>query len=118
AKWVRLFNGKDLSGWRTHPDQPGSWRVEEGLLVGRGPQSHLFSGRGDFENFHLRVEVMINNGGGNGGVFCSPLAAPPARPKTGLTPPATRRRSSRTPTIPSRPAVCLGSSRASLSEKV
>ncbi len=31
-----LFNGKDLTGWKTHPKQPGDWRVEDGILVGSG----------------------------------------------------------------------------------
>jgi hypothetical protein len=57
--WVQLFNGKDLDGWKTHPDQRGNWTVENGILVGRGPLSHLFTERGDFEDFHLRVEARI-----------------------------------------------------------
>src|SRR5919204_474003 len=61
GNFVPLFNGKDLTGWKTHPDQPGDWRVENGVLIGRGPLSHLFSERGDYENFHLRVEAKINS---------------------------------------------------------
>jgi hypothetical protein len=67
--WKPLFNGKDLSGWKTDPKQPGHWRVENGILVGTGDEvSHLFSERGDFEGFHLRVEARIN-AKGNSGVF-------------------------------------------------
>lgn len=69
AEWVRLFNGKDLTGWKTHPDSPGEWKVEDGLLTGRGPLSHLFSERGDYENFHFRVEARINDGGNSGQLF-------------------------------------------------
>src|SRR5262249_6607228 len=39
ADFVPLFNGKDLTGWKTHPDQPGDWKVENGVLIGRGPRS-------------------------------------------------------------------------------
>jgi hypothetical protein len=54
--WTPLFNGKDLSGWQTHPRQPGKWQVERGMLVSRGPGiSHLFSERSDFENFRQAV---------------------------------------------------------------
>src|SRR5215213_11107162 len=61
AGWTVLFNGKDLSGWKTHPDQPGNWKVEEGILVGGGAElSQLFSERGDFENFRLRAEIKIS----------------------------------------------------------
>ncbi len=67
--WVQLFNGKDLTGWKPIVTQPGHWSVENGELVGRGPEvSHLMSERGDFENFHLRAEVKIN-AAGNSGIF-------------------------------------------------
>ncbi len=69
--WFQLFNGKDLTGWKTHPNQPGNWRVEEGVLVGSGPQlaSHLFSERGDYENFHLQAKAKINFSGKNKGAY-------------------------------------------------
>jgi hypothetical protein len=64
-----LFNGKDLSGWKTHPQEPGNWRVENGILTGSGPEtSHLYTERSDYKDFHLRVEARIN-AGGNSGVF-------------------------------------------------
>ena len=63
-----LFNGKDLGGWRYHPDQPGSWVVRDGILTSRGPRCHLFSVRGDYDNFHLRAVAQIN-AEGNSGVF-------------------------------------------------
>jgi Protein kinase domain/3-keto-disaccharide hydrolase/Putative zinc-finger len=67
--WVRLFNGTDLTGWKKHPEQPGDWNIEDGVLVGRGPQvSHLYSVRGDYGDFHLRAEVKLN-GQGNSGIF-------------------------------------------------
>src|SRR5215813_6790814 len=53
--YVPSYNGKDLSGWKTHPDQPGGWSVEDGLLTGRSTsRNHLFSEAGDYTNFHLR----------------------------------------------------------------
>jgi hypothetical protein len=65
--FVSLFNGRDLSGWKTHPAQPGNWRVENGILIGRGPaRSHLYTVRDDYKDFHLRVEVRINEGGNSG----------------------------------------------------
>ena len=58
--WKPLFNGKDLTGWKTHPDRPGDWKVENGILVGgESGLSHLFSERGNYKNFHLRAEIMI-----------------------------------------------------------
>ena len=67
--FVQLFNGKDLTGWKTHPDDKAKWAVEDGAIVGRGPKGHLFSERGDYENFIYRVEAMINNHGNSGQYF-------------------------------------------------
>jgi serine/threonine protein kinase/Leucine-rich repeat (LRR) protein len=71
--WVQLFNGKDLTGWKFHPDQPGDWNVRDGVLRGSTRQSHLFSQRGDYENFRLRAEVKINLGGDSGLLFRAPF---------------------------------------------
>jgi hypothetical protein len=68
-KWTPLFNGKDLTGWKTHPKNPGKWRVEDGILIGSGPASHLFSERGDYENFRFRVEVAIGDKSNSGQYF-------------------------------------------------
>jgi 3-keto-disaccharide hydrolase len=96
--WVQLFNGKDLTGWKIHPEpnkrditkvitkeQGGKviayygklkdgkemplWHVEDGILIGSGPASHLFSERGDYQNFQYRVEAMINDKGNSGQYF-------------------------------------------------
>ncbi len=62
-----LFNGKDLAGWKVHPKQPGNWHVANGVLIGSGPAlSHLYTERGDFADFHLRVEARFNKGGTSG----------------------------------------------------
>jgi serine/threonine protein kinase/WD40 repeat protein len=78
--WVPLFNGKDLTGWKTHPDHPGRWRVEDGLLIGddgRGEASHLYTDRGDYRDIHLRVEARFHADGNGGVVFRSSFG--PAR---------------------------------------
>jgi hypothetical protein len=95
--WVPLFNGKDLTGWKLHPKPSGGieevmaiekggklvgydgklkdgkvvhlWRVEDGILIGAGPPSHLFSERGDYQNFHYRIEAQINDKGNSGQYF-------------------------------------------------
>jgi len=68
AGWVQLFNRKNTDGWKPHPEQPGDWSVKEGILVGQGKENYLYSERADYENFHLRAEVRINQTG-NGGVL-------------------------------------------------
>jgi hypothetical protein len=96
--WVQLFNGKDLTGWKLPPEpnkrdikevikkeKDGKviayfgkgkddkefplWRVEDGVLIGSGPSTHLFSERGDYQNFRYRVEAMINDKGNSGQYF-------------------------------------------------
>ena len=74
--WVSLFNRKDLTGWKTHPVAPGDWRVEDGILIGRGPKvSHLYTERGDYEDLHFRIEAKINAGGNNGQSFRKQFSA-------------------------------------------
>lgn len=99
GEWVQLFNGKDLTGWKIHPKpNPGEikeiitvekdgkvigykgklkddkemwvWHVtEDGLLMGEGPSTHLFSVRDDYVNFRYKVEAKINDGGNSGQYF-------------------------------------------------
>jgi hypothetical protein len=69
AEWISLFNGKDLQGWKEIPDHQGHWKVEDGVLVGKGDAGgYLFSERDDYENFHLRVEAQVNDVG-DAGIF-------------------------------------------------
>lgn len=64
---VRLFNGKDLSGWRSRlPDREIGWRVTEGLLNnGPTPAPDLIS-EAKFWNFALHVEYRIDKGSNSG----------------------------------------------------
>jgi type 1 glutamine amidotransferase len=67
--WVQLFNGKDLTGWKTHPDDKAKWEVKDGILIGTGEKGHLFSERGDYKNFRYRIEAKINDHGNSGQYF-------------------------------------------------
>jgi hypothetical protein len=65
----RLFNGKDLSGWKVVGNAKHSWKVDGGLIEGSAgppPSSILVTERTDFANFHLRVETMMPDGFGSG----------------------------------------------------
>jgi hypothetical protein len=96
--WVQLFNGKDLTGWKI-PNPPSGqftgveekknaegkvvafvgklkdgteqtlWEVKDGLIVGGGNASHIFSERGDYADFRFRVEAKLNDGGNSGQYF-------------------------------------------------
>jgi len=69
-KWVQLFNGKDLTGWHSHPKDPGEWSVVDGCIVGKGKKvSHLFTEKDDYENFRYRIEAKISDKGNSGQYF-------------------------------------------------
>lgn len=68
-KWVALFNGKDLTGWKTLPEDKAKWEVKEGMIVGSGGVGHLYSEKGDYENFRYRVVAKINDKGNSGQYF-------------------------------------------------
>lgn len=69
ADFVPLFNGKDLTGWSIDPSgRVGYWKVVDGAITCTGALSHLFTTKDGFEDFHLRVEAKVSDGG-NGGVY-------------------------------------------------
>ncbi|MHC4439771.1 MAG: 3-keto-disaccharide hydrolase, partial [Planctomycetota bacterium] len=61
TKWISLFDGKTLTGWKTGGSS-GTFSVRDGMIVADGPISHLFyTGpvqEHDFVNFELKIEVM------------------------------------------------------------
>jgi hypothetical protein len=61
--WIPLFDGKTLSGW-TAPT-PGQWEIKEGVLVGKGPVSHLFSPQ-TYTNLEFKAEIRLNHRGNSG----------------------------------------------------
>jgi len=83
AGFVPLFDGKTLTGWKTHPSQPGNWRVFNGVLTVAGPVSHLYTTRGDYKDFHLLVE---SRSGGFNGVYFRGSFAPVHPPKKSMYP--------------------------------
>ena len=67
-KWVSLFNGKDLTGWKVHGVE--EWRVEDGAIVGetvRGKYGYLATEK-IYRDFVLRLRFKAE-GGGNSGLF-------------------------------------------------
>lgn len=68
--FVALNDGQTFNGWTTSKENPGTWKIEDGAFVTRGPRSHLFyTGEGaPFKNFELKVEVMTDPGS-NGGIY-------------------------------------------------
>lgn len=70
--FIPLFNGKNLEGWKAN-EKPGTFAVENGVLVVNGVRSHLFYDGAvqnhDFKNFHLRVELRTYPNSNSGVYF-------------------------------------------------
>ncbi|WP_215224842.1 3-keto-disaccharide hydrolase [Echinicola shivajiensis] len=69
AKKIKLFNGKDLSGWTVYGTE--KWYVEDGLLICEsGPdKGYGYLGTNeDFKDFELELEFK-QGADGNSGVF-------------------------------------------------
>lgn len=73
AGFETLFDGTSLAGWKAN-ENAGSWKVENGAIVCKGPRSHLFyvgpdaAKPADFTNFHFKTDVMTKPNS-NAGVF-------------------------------------------------
>jgi Domain of Unknown Function (DUF1080) len=73
---IRLFNGRDLSGWNadvpakdTNPAAPDSFIVRNGMLVSLGePRGHLLT-ESAYRDYRLEVEYRFPGSGGNCGVL-------------------------------------------------
>jgi glucose/arabinose dehydrogenase len=65
--WTRLFDGETLDGWRINED--GYWLVEDDVILGEGPRSHLFSPRDDYVDFEVYARLKIAEGGNSGLYF-------------------------------------------------
>ncbi len=61
AGWIRMFNGSDLTGWKTSEEKPGSFVVEDGAIKTVDGRAHLFyigpDGAASFKNFELKARV-------------------------------------------------------------
>ena len=67
GKWIELFNGKDLTGWK-HIGK-GSFTVEDGALVSQGGMGLLYYEAQSFQDFTIEVEWKVKNECNNSGIF-------------------------------------------------
>jgi hypothetical protein len=75
ADAIVLFDGKDLSRWRTAKDEPAAWRVENGYAEVGGGKGDIET-RDEFGDCQLHLEFALpsppkseSQGRGNSGVF-------------------------------------------------
>jgi len=66
--WIRMFDGQTLDGWKAG-DNPASWSVQDGKIVGDGQRSHLFYMPHECGNCEFKAEVKISHGGNSGMYF-------------------------------------------------
>ncbi|MFZ0746103.1 MAG: DUF1080 domain-containing protein [Terracidiphilus sp.] len=69
-KWgkpIRLFNGKDLTGWTMDKPGPPVWTVQDGTLVSPGNGPELIGDR-KFQDFKLHIEFNCGQNA-NSGVY-------------------------------------------------
>ncbi|MGN0002783.1 MAG: DUF1080 domain-containing protein [Sphingobacterium composti] len=61
---IELFNGKDLTGWKTSSDD-NQWEVVDGILVNKKAGANLISEQ-TFEDFKLEAEFKYSKDGNSG----------------------------------------------------
>jgi hypothetical protein len=72
AKWIPLFDGKSLSGWKVG-DNASTFTADSGMIIVHGPTAHLFYDgevmQHDFKNFEFKAEVKTMPGANSGIYF-------------------------------------------------
>lgn len=66
--WITLFDGETLDGWEAN-ENPEDWTVEDGMIVGRGPRSHLFYTEREFTDVEFTAEIWLRAGSNSGMYF-------------------------------------------------
>lgn len=88
--WVTILDASSFKDWKVAPERAssrveetatekrivagdpqrdGKWSFENGVLHGEGGVSHIFSPRGDYENFSYSAEIRISDKGNSGQYF-------------------------------------------------
>lgn len=73
AEWQTIFNGRNLDGWKSSPDNPAAFSVQPGgVLKVNGKRAHLYwvgeQAEQNFSNFELKLKVRTMPKA-NSGVF-------------------------------------------------
>ena len=72
-EFVSIFNGKDLTGWKSNDETPNCFSVVNGNLKVSGGRAHLFyvgdDGEPEIKNFVLKLKVKTQPGANSGVYF-------------------------------------------------
>ncbi|MBM4080071.1 MAG: DUF1080 domain-containing protein, partial [Planctomycetes bacterium] len=67
GKAIRLFNGKDLTGWTFSSDgQKGTWSAKDGVIVDTGKPAGYLRTIADYTNYTLRLQLRHVTQGNSG----------------------------------------------------
>ncbi len=84
-KWISLFDGKTLNGWKVGANAE-TFNVQDGAIVVNGKVAHLFyngtAGDQNFKNFELKLDIMTKPGA-NSGVYIHTQYQESSWPKKG-----------------------------------
>src|SRR5262252_3939436 len=61
-----LFNGKDLTGWKVHGGKMDAWGAENGIMFTTGVGGGWLLTEKEYDDFELRLEYKVPNGGNSG----------------------------------------------------
>ena len=87
AGFTRLFNGKDLTGWKTHGGDLKAWGVDNGVLYvaqparqkpGSKDEPFWLMTEKEYGDFELRLEFKLPASGNSGVALRAPLMGNPA----------------------------------------
>ena len=68
---VTAYIAKSVSKKTKEESDVTIWQVEDGVIAGGGPMTHLFTDRDDFADVHIRCEFKISDKGNSGLFFRS-----------------------------------------------
>jgi Domain of Unknown Function (DUF1080) len=84
-RWVSLFDGKTLSGWKVGTN-PQTFKVEEGMIVVNGNVAHLYYDgplkEHDFKDFEFKADIKTMPGA-NSGIYFHTIFQESSWPKKG-----------------------------------
>ncbi|HXG10753.1 MAG TPA: DUF1080 domain-containing protein [Gemmataceae bacterium] len=74
----KLFNGKDLTGWKVHRGKLEAWGAGDGILFTSGSGGGWLMTEKEYGDFELRLEFKLPPRGNSGVALRAPLEGDPA----------------------------------------
>jgi hypothetical protein len=78
GKWVKLYNGKDLTGWHAKDGKAEAWKANGEMISCVAPGGGWLTSDKEYGDFELRLEYRIGPGGNSGVGIRYPSEGDPA----------------------------------------